>query len=371
MTKQTQVQAHTQTKEKTATLTKVATKQLYTPILVSKAGELQALSNLTEEQRDGLLPLIQVNEFNNLGDNESENGKMILKAVEKLVKAVAGRPFMCDLDFLAVQNGTEVAEQYFQLLLEKHQSFIPVVGLGECDHFDEFVTDRIPEPLGEVAIRVTAEDFNDAEWDEALDELADEIDLERSAIHVVLDFGGDVVAPYVVATILAKLPTPKEWASVVVASCGMPAKLSDYSNGSLLARRCWTSWNQLIGNSKLPVRPVFGDYAITNPDAPTDLNFKFVDMLAKIKYTTDESWVFQRGKGIKKNGFSQFHDLAKQMIAREEFKGANYSWGDQQIAEIAGRNEKPGNMLMWVAIGVNHHIVFTMEQVASLDDGAK
>jgi len=49
------------------------------------------------------------------------------------------------------------------------------------------------------------------------------------------------------------------------------------------------------------------------------------------------------------------------------YKGANYSFGDAEIARIAAAgNKKPGNAGTWLTIGINHHITLVARQISSL-----
>ncbi len=111
-------------------------------------------------------------------------------------------------------------------------------------------------------------------------------------------------------------------------------------------------------------RPSFGDYAISSA-VPFDFE-PYMDVSAKIRYTTDEHWLVVKGKSTKRNGFEQYHDLAKQVVERIEYCGPMFSEGDRYIDNCAHhRTRGPGNSSTWVEVGVNHHLTFVSRQLAN------
>lgn len=87
-------------------------------------------------------------------------------------------------------------------------------------------------------------------------------------------------------------------------------------------------------------------------------------MSANIRYATDTVWLVLKGTRIKKNDV-QFHNLCKVLVARPEYKGATYSWGDQFIKLCSERTTNPGNLTTWRQVGTNHHLTLVSEQIAT------
>lgn len=89
---------------------------------------------------------------------------------------------------------------------------------------------------------------------------------------------------------------------------------------------------------------------------------------ASVKYTIDDGWLIIRGQGTRTpgtGGFSQFLAHAALLVSRPEYCGANFSWGDEMISDIAAGTQGSGNLETWVRIGVNHHIEFVVDRLAS------
>ena len=85
-----------------------------------------------------------------------------------------------------------------------------------------------------------------------------------------------------------------------------------------------------------------------------------------IRYTIDESWLVVKGKNLRDYSFSQFYDVCRNLIARPEYCGPAFSWGDWYINECANTREGPGNLTTWRKVGTSHHLAFVASQIANL-----
>lgn len=89
---------------------------------------------------------------------------------------------------------------------------------------------------------------------------------------------------------------------------------------------------------------------------------------ASVKYTVDAGWLILRGQGTRTpgtGGFAQFANHAVNLVANPLYCGPGFSWGDQQIHDIASGVTGAGNLETWVRIGVNHHLEFVVDRLAS------
>lgn len=112
-------------------------------------------------------------------------------------------------------------------------------------------------------------------------------------------------------------------------------------------------------------RPTFSDYGITHPSYP-QLDFRFIKMVAKVKYTAVSYWLLVKGQTLQRAGHGQYRSLAQIVIGEPEYCGAAYSWGDQYIYDCANNAAGTGTPRIWVAVGTNHHITFVTNQIANL-----
>ena len=85
-----------------------------------------------------------------------------------------------------------------------------------------------------------------------------------------------------------------------------------------------------------------------------------------VKYTIDCQWFISRGKSFQKHGSAQYFDIAREIVALQDFRGSSASHGDRFIADrAAGKMLKPGNPEQWITASVNSHITFLVNSLAS------
>jgi hypothetical protein len=111
--------------------------------------------------------------------------------------------------------------------------------------------------------------------------------------------------------------------------------------------------------------PAFGDYAIQNPEPPAD-DVGGNTMRANIRYTTATETLVARGRGpVNQEGPEQYRGLCQQLMARTEFAGPAYSWGDEVIDNCARSPAEPEGQNLWRGAGTSHHLRAISEQLAS------
>jgi hypothetical protein len=136
-----------------------------------------------------------------------------------------------------------------------------------------------------------------------------------------------------------------------------------------LPRTDWTFWRDQVWNSHdLPCKTNYGDYTIQHPifsiiDYPPNFS-------ASIRYTVEENWLIMRGKSAKDHGFDQWPANAQLLALHDDFRGAEFSYGDWYISQMGDNlgtaNESNGNAETWLRAGINHHLVFTVRQLEEI-----
>jgi hypothetical protein len=58
------------------------------------------------------------------------------------------------------------------------------------------------------------------------------------------------------------------------------------------------------------------------------------------------------------------HVICRDLVSRAEYSGAEFSAGDMLIYETAQAERGPGNATQWLQWCINHHIEFTVAQLA-------
>jgi hypothetical protein len=111
--------------------------------------------------------------------------------------------------------------------------------------------------------------------------------------------------------------------------------------------------------------PTFGDYAIAHP-LLVEVDPRLMKMSAQLRYTTDTAWLVFKERNVRDYGFEQFKGICTALIARPEYKGAAFSWGDNAISECTLTSSGPGNATTWRRIGTNHHLTMVTDQISSV-----
>ena len=76
-----------------------------------------------------------------------------------------------------------------------------------------------------------------------------------------------------------------------------------------------------------------------------------------------------RGEGLRNKGgagYDQYPANAELLMQRQEYCGAEFSYGDRYIFERPLKRKNPGTPTTWIAAGVNHHLTFVVRQMAML-----
>jgi Beta protein len=174
----------------------------------------------------------------------------------------------------------------------------------------------------------------------------------------------DEIDPEGIAASLREMVAVGQWRCVVVLGTSIPKMMGCVDEGTIgsLPRHEWELYRQLQ-QCDLDRLPAFGDYAIQNPDPP---HMDGGPGRANIRYTTNGETLVARGRGpFYEEGKEQYRGLCQQLVARSEFAGRDYSWGDEVIDDCARGAVEPGAQNVWRGAGTSHHLRALTEQLAS------
>lgn len=368
----------------------------YFPFLKGKAGEFAALAQLSREDKDKLLPLIDVpperirfwsEEVLNEGERVRKHWFQIDTIDEaldgyaaKLHKAWGGvDECLVDLagfdPMLRLQNGAHPVTAFFAEARDKGLAAIPVTGPDR----DMAQVDAVREacqawPPRDVAIRLRRpllEQPNDL--GRTLDELLKQLEVGASRVHLLLDFG-ELIKSTVESTeeaarkVIEALPEIEAWQSLVVCMGAFPAELGNFVSArevKSLPRRDRQLWKRLATyDPPLPRVPAFGDYCSTYADWKSAFDPTQMSVSAKIVYTTDQDWVVSKGAEYTGKNGPQYYDLAAQISGHADFFGSGHCDSDDKILECARKQGGPGNLGTWVTVATRHHIEVVNQQLA-------
>jgi hypothetical protein len=243
---------------------------------------------------------------------------------------------------------------------------IPVTGtrLDRDVAYVSSVRDLCAQDADGVCLRLARDELLDrASLRESVQETVELLRVDPSSIDVVLDFrfvgmdradrlrGWAMEALQVFDRIAA-------FRNVSIAASSIPELLPKKDTGVVRRepRIELPVWSELI--KLFSGTHPFADYGVVGahyvpPGKP-------VNTPARIRYTTQEEHIFLRG------GRTEHGQISRQLLELQDFAGAEYSVGDQRLAESATGKSGPGNAGLWVGYDANHHLEFVSEQTWSI-----
>lgn len=330
----------------------------YFPILLSKAGEIEALIHLTDEVKNGIAPIIEV--------LKDEEGKL-----DALFDDWNFDENAIYLDFSYYGNTSfDIINSIFSSASLSGANAIPVVQQNSSHIYFEFIQQSLQRgEINEVCIRISRMALS-------LDEIINQIigiqrylNIENKHTSLLIDLGYaeghnvDYLKRISLALINA-IPNKNEFRNIILASGSFPMDLSSLQPSSapqFLRRLEKDIWDEIQSIEKNGYSIIYSDYGIKNPlykKAP-------YPGTCSIKYTLSETYLIYRGQLAHNHRLSmgQFIVSSRNLVNSGQFWGRDRSWSENRIIFYAGNNENAekkvtGNLTTWAAIGQNHHISF-------------
>lgn len=341
----------------------------YVAALQNLPGERDALRHAPPEIWERMTPLVHF--VGRTSRTEAFRAPTVRDWVKKLAGAVGSHPFYLDLTRLeptfpvATPDGeTAVLEYIYGASRARGLRFVPVRWVGESDETHRRIVGNAALEDGHgVALRYRMRTFVPPVGMSLTKYVAAElraIDGDASDADLLVDLEyldpDDDLDPEGIAASLREMLAVGPWRSIVLLGTSIPAMMSAIDEGSVgsLSRREWELWSQLQ-QCDLPRIPTFGDYAIQNPRPPHTGGGP--GMRANIRYTANGDTLVARGQGpFHEEGKAQYRRLCQQIVARGEFAGSDYSWGDRVIDDCARGVMAPGAQNVWRGAGTSHHL---------------
>jgi hypothetical protein len=362
----------------------------YIPILKGRLGEFNALRRMSPDLGDAYTPLIEIAPT---GDETNDEGEVtedrldisLSKSMERLerywptsrdcIVDTHGLPDLRDYNAMAKVIGT---------FAESGNQIIPTIRPSDpLDIIDGISAVLTKYSYKDLCLRLAGEDLDDG--DESIEVMVARL-LKRlgagpSDVDVVIDFGSlhdeqsASFAARIARLIIMDLPDLDQWKSVTLAAGGFPSALDTVPPEVLTDIPRWelTMWRAVRDRLQGRMRvPSFGDYAIAYPVQATGVAFA---PAPQIRYTAGDNWLILKGRKNNRRGSAQFIDICGEIVAHPEFT-PGLSWGDEQIEEKARFADvdplpdeaKPGNAMVWRAIGTSHHLNLVIEKLSTVGE---
>ena len=272
-------------------------------------------------------------------------------------------------------NGDHPYEKY-DSLLESGYNVGLVTGIDRDDDYNKAVLKLVTSHPGTpLAVRVGLDEigvpnlvFNEIE------DLIDEFGGLTGDLYLILDCRvllEDMDLPALAAAIslFSDIAIKSNiFHRIVVTSSSVPENLNKYvKTGSSkdMPRYEGELWGELKKTSIIQFLS-YGDYATVSPDFLEIETTGPIPIFPKVIYTFSDRLWFQRGESTwqHKDGFSQYKELAKNVVDFKDYRSKAFSFGDGYIFDISQyiKNNKgkykTGNATTWITASISQHVSF-------------
>ncbi|MDV3753721.1 hypothetical protein CMU20_01665 [Elizabethkingia anophelis] len=353
-------------------------KLLYVPVIKAKEGEFKALEVTDPNTLDKISPLFEIVNlpWNYTDECESKTIDSHLDKIGKKIEDAIGlRSFFVDSRYIdgdrTMNNDQHHLCFLFKDFRERNLNGIPVSGFTKLESYKKAIKEIYQQDKKGICLRIESNELGSKNLKDNIDNFLQFNEIQPNEVDIIIDLKNIVATDknlYLlsITTILNQnFPHINKWRNLILAATSFPENLSDIDANSIdsIERSEWLLYNALL-NNELIRNPIFGDYCIANAEI-TEMDPRFMQMSASIRYTYDKYWLIVRGRSTKTQGFVQYHDLCERLIDRHEYKGNEFSWGDNYIDNCANRNVSTGNATTWRKIGSNHHFEFIIQQLSN------
>lgn len=351
---------------------------LYVPILKAKEGEFKGLEVTSESSLDKITPLFEIVNlpWNYAEEIESKTIDAHLDKIGKKIEdSISTRFFFLDSRYIdedrQMNDGTHHLESLFQDFRTRNLNGIPVTGFTKMIQYKTAVQNIFNIDKKGICLRIESSELGSKNLSININEFLQFYNISRNEVDIVIDLKN--ISPdeknlylLTISTIINNsFPNIAEWRNFIISATSFPQNLSEIDANSIdsIERTEWLLFNELK-NNELVREIIFSDYGISNSEI-TEMDPRFMQMSASIRYTHTNYWLIVRGRSTKSQGFVQYHNLCKNLISRQEYMGEDFSWGDGYINDCAHNNVSTGNATTWRKVGSNHHFEFVVNQLSN------
>ncbi|MCG5538981.1 beta family protein [Halorhodospira sp. 9622] len=321
---------------------------IYRPILRSKAGEIDALSQLSKPSSQKVEPIFA------LVPSPSQT------FAARLIDAWKGRTAFVHGGYHYESSGS--AEYSRQVLSELGDGGVKIAPAFTIKDDPEYLRATIPfvnAYTDRSALIVTPNEIQDAErW------ISDH-GIPKGSVDIVIDLG--CVQPEHASLLESTIPVllrehmgyRPAWRSITISGYSSPFDMGGFPRGkSTIDRLEWRIWNAIL--PRLDWTPDYSDRGPASAQLEDPPGEAMARATVSVRYALPDSWIILKGhptsgeSGVLMS--TQYLDHAKTLSSDPDFNKLPYCWADEQIRLIAEEEQKTGNRTTWAAIMINRHL---------------
>lgn len=349
---------------------------MYSPILRNRQSEVLAVKHLTGAVREWMMPLLDVAAPTKSID-KAKHRDYVERNLKRMKQHATGFPAVfvdsSELDpAFRVAKGIHPLQAAADAIAEGGGKPIPVTGLHrDATHKTLATTVAKVHAQGKLCVRLDATDVSTATLTfRRVRDLLAAASVPSASVYLLLDlqclYGKDKNSVASEVLRLLKLVETIEWAGIIIGGYAIPDQLStavSTKEQTYLPRIEQDVFRDAAAYKMKPPR-WFADYTVLPPSV-VELDWRLIRkvMSPKALYTLDEEWFVVRGAAFSSHPdeYEQYYSIADEIVALDEYRGPDYSYGDRYIFDRSKRTETPGSPGSWITACVNHHLTFTAD----------
>jgi hypothetical protein len=358
----------------------MATKDaFYVPCLRWRQAEYQALLALSDKAKDSIVPLITIPDLEfDFEDGTPKKtvgehaGTFPKRYKEKWKTRKAWIDADPNIQTGVMPDGRPVFIFVFDEIRKFTADAMPVTSLDCTPKVVAQIASIVATDKKGVGVRARIEHVMKASFGVSLDTLLKSLKVTPEETDLIVDLGTPNYEPYgafaaALAITLGKIPNLPAYRNFILVGCAFPNTLSAVSSPvAYIERHDWKFYMQLLAKLPKGMRsPMFGDYATVNPGFTAKMDMRKVNPAGKIVYATTDRWFVRKGGAFRGNE-KQMHKLSDEVVKSGLFRGPSFSAGDDYIDKCAKKTVGPSNQTRWKSVGINHHIMQVIGEVATL-----
>lgn len=342
----------------------------YVPVLKVKRGEKRALSQLSENVRPKVTPLLQIVE-----SADKEVAAHLDTAFKGLAESV--RLFdRCFIDASEIEpDGPAAVNDVFERATNSGITYTPVTGISSTSEVAAAMAHRTHG----LALRLRRAEFEAGGLGANVGQFMAHHGLAAEDTDLIIDLSSvnDLVAAGVKAlasAFLAEVPDHARWRTFTLSACAFPPSMRvvDRNSYNLIERVDWLAWRdgQHAHQQSLVRLPTYSDGAIQHPWGVEGFNPLIMQVSASVRYTVPDFWLLIKGESTRFTPPSQqFPALATQLVyghLEPHYYGEAHCGGCASMKAAADGAAGLGSAEVWRRLGTIHHITTVVEELGAL-----
>jgi len=351
----------------------------YFPVVRAKAGEIEALKNLSKLDKASLERCTPIFEITKLEGKSLEAARKksntpfedyLDARAHQIAEIFIGKHVILDVSQWPIGFSTEGGEQILSYICNSLSELgvlvCPVIGYDrwEAVEYRETIKSMVLPEKAFYCIRLDSlaiEDLGDVDHlDEIIEDMVLSAGLNERSTPVLIDIGDVTKLPMqdVMEIVEAAYGHMKGlgFEYIIMAASSIPDSIDkavkDRDSSNLVQRKEMIVWKGFL--SANPTASLyFGDYGVRNPRSSDAIA---TNMNVKIRYTVNNAFFVVRGHSVKgEDGFAQSQKLSKKIVESIHYRGVGFSWGDAKIMQCS-LGKLIGSPTNWISYDTNHHL---------------